>query len=233
VINEAPHFRYMSGGQVSVPIVMHCIGGARHAGAAQHSHSLHSLIWNTPGIKLALPSTASDLKGLFKTAVFDPNPVMIVTHERLYPIEEAIVNGLGPIPFGQALVRRPGRDLTVVATSLMIHYALQVSEQLSSEGIEAEVIDPRTLVPLDEETILESVRKTGRLVVVDETHLSCGVASEVAARVGYQAFRDLKAPIERVATLDVPIPFSPALEPQVIPTPERIAEAIRRAVRYG
>lgn len=233
VINEAPHFRYMSGGQVTVPLVLHCTGGARGAGGAQHSHSPQAMLWNTPGLKLALPATPSDLQGLLKTALADPNPVMIVDHELLYPLEEEIGGTAAPIPLGRGVVRRAGDAVTIVATSLMVHYALAAAEQLAEEGIEVEVIDPRTLVPLDEELILASVAKTGRLVVADESHLSCGVAGEIAARVAYAGFRHLRAPIARVATANVPIPFSPVLEAAVVPGPAHIANAVRQTVEYN
>ena len=232
VINEAPHFRYMSGGQVGVPIVIHCTGGARGAGAAQHSHSPQSMLWNTPGLKLALPSTAADLKALLKTAVADPNPVVIIDHEKLYPMEEEIEDEVPALALGRGIKRREGRDVTIVATSLMARQSLDAVAQLAAEGIEAEVIDPRTLVPFDEALIVSSLAKTGRLVVADETHLSCGVTAEIAARLGRSAFRHLKAPIERVATANMPVPFSPPLESAVVPGPAQIADAARRAVRF-
>lgn len=231
VVNEAPNLRYMSGGQVSVPIVLHCTGGARGAGGAQHSHSPQAMLWNTPGLKLALPATPADLKGLFRTALADPNPVVIVDHERLYPTTGMVANS-ARVPLGIGTVVRAGDDVTVVATSFMVLCALRAAELLEDEDIHAEVVDPRCLVPFDVETILASVRRTGRLVVADETHLSCGVAAEITARVGHAAFAQLKAPIERVATPDLPIPFSPRLEPYVVPGAEQIAEAARRAMRY-
>jgi pyruvate/2-oxoglutarate/acetoin dehydrogenase E1 component len=231
VVNEAPHFRYMSGGQVAVPIVMHCAGGARGAGGAQHSHSPQAMLWNTPGLRIALPATAADVRGLWPAAVADPNPVVVLDGRRLYGTSGPGSDEGTALPLGRGRVRRPGKDVTIVATSWLVHEALAAAEELNREGVDAEVIDPRTLVPLDEELILDSVAKTGRLVVADETHLSCGVGAEIAARIGYQAFGQLKAPIERVATANVPIPFSPALEPEVVPGVRHIVEATIRTLR--
>lgn len=232
VINEAPHFRYMSGGQVEVPIVLHAAGGARGAGGAQHSHSLQAMLWNTPGLRIALPATPADVRGLWPAAVADPNPVVVLDGRHLYATTGPETDDGAGRPLGKGRLRRAGRDVTIVATSWLVGQALLAAEKLSREGIDAEVIDPRTLVPLDEELIVQSAAKTGRLVVADETHLSCGVAGEIAARVGYQLFGRLKAPIERVATDDVPIPFSPALESAVVPKAPRIIEAARRAVSF-
>jgi acetoin:2,6-dichlorophenolindophenol oxidoreductase subunit beta len=232
VINEAPHFRYMSGGQVEVPIVLHAAGGARGAGGAQHSHSPQAMLWNTPGLRLALPASPSDVRGLWPAAVADPNPVVILDGRHLYPMTGPEDDEGSTLPLGKGRIRRAGRDLTIVATSWLVGQALAAAEELSREGIEAEVVDPRTLVPLDEELIMQSVAKTGRLVIADETHLSCGVGAEIAARVGQRAFGRLKAPIERVATADVPIPFSPALEAAVVPRAPQILAAARRAAAY-
>jgi len=232
VINEAPHFRYMSGGQVEVPIVLHAAGGARGAGGAQHSHSLQAMLWNTPGLRIAMPASPSDVRGLWPAAVADPNPVVMLDGRHLYPTTGPESDEGSNLPFGKGRVRRTGTDVTIVATSWLVGQALAAAEELSRDGIDAEVIDPRTLVPLDEDLILQSVGKTGRLVVADETHLSCGVGAEIAARIGHRAFRQLKAPIERVATADVPIPFSPALEPVVVPGISRIVEAAKRATAY-
>jgi acetoin:2,6-dichlorophenolindophenol oxidoreductase subunit beta len=232
VINEAPHFRYMSGGQVEVPIVLHAAGGARGAGGAQHSHSPQAMLWNTPGLRLALPASPSDVRGLWPAAVADPNPVVILDGRHLYPMTGPEDDEGSTLPLGKGRIRRAGRDLTIVATSWLVSQALAAAEELGREGIDAEVVDPRTLVPLDEELIMQSVAKTGRLVIADETHLSCGVGAEIAARVGQRAFGRLKAPIERVATADVPIPFSPALEAAVVPRAPQILAAARRAAAY-
>jgi pyruvate dehydrogenase E1 component beta subunit len=232
VINEAPHFRYMSGGQVEVPIVFHAAGGARGAGGAQHSHSLQAMLWNTPGLRIAMPATPADVRGLWPAALRDPNPVVILDGRHLYPATGPDSEEGSDLPLGKGRVRRPGHDVTIVATSWLVGQALLAAEELGGEGIDAEVIDPRTLVPLDEDLIVRSVAKTGRLVVADETHLSCGVGAEIAARIGYRAFGQLKAPIERVATEDVPIPFSPALEPIIVPKAAQIVAAARRATAY-
>lgn len=230
VINEAPHFRYMSGGQIQVPVVLHAAGGARGAGGAQHSHSLQAMLWNTPGLKLALPASPADVSSLWPAAVADPNPVVILDGRHLYPMTGPESDPGADAPFGAGRIRRAGKDVTIVATSFLVGQALLAADELARDGIDAEVLDPRTLVPLDEGLILQSVRKTRRLVVADETHLSCGVAAEIAARVGYLAFGELQAPIERVATDDVPIPFSPALEPVVVPKAPRIAAAARKTL---
>ncbi len=231
VVNEAPHFRYMSGGQVVVPIVMHCAGGARGAGGAQHSHSPQAMLWNTPGLRIALPATPADVRALWPAAVADANPVVVLDGRRLYGTSGPQSDESCQLPLGRGRVRRPGQDVTIVATSWLVHEALAAADELNQLGVDAEVIDPRTLVPLDEELILDSVAKTGRLVVVDETHLSCGVGAEIAARIGYHAFGQLKAPIERVASADAPIPFSPALEPEVVPGVRDVVEAAIRTLR--
>jgi acetoin:2,6-dichlorophenolindophenol oxidoreductase subunit beta len=190
------------------------------------------MLWNTPGLKIALPASPADVRGLWPAAVADPNPVVVLDGRHLYPTSGPDEDAGAGQPLGKGRVRRPGSDVTIVATSYLVGQALIAAEELSREGIDAEVLDPRTLVPLDQELILASVQKTGRLVVADETHLSCGVGAEIAARVGYALFGRLKAPIERVATADVPIPFSPALEPAIVPKAPRIADAARRAVAY-
>jgi acetoin:2,6-dichlorophenolindophenol oxidoreductase subunit beta len=231
LVNEAAVHHYMSAGRVKLPIVFHCTVGVKGGEAAQHSFSAQAVLWNTPGLKIVLPSTCADLQGLILTAMTDANPVMILSQATLLPLRGEVADAPAAIPFGQAAVTRQGKDITLVATSRLAHHALTAAEQLSVEGVEAEVIDPRTLVPFDEATIVASVRKTGRLVVADETHLSCGVASEIAARIGYAAFHALKAPIERVATPDVPVPFSKTLEQTVVPGPAQIVDAARRALR--
>jgi acetoin:2,6-dichlorophenolindophenol oxidoreductase subunit beta len=227
IVNEAAPARYMSGGQVTVPVVFHLLHGIRGRGAAQHSHSPQAMLWNAPGLEIVLPSSPRDVKGLLKTAVASNNPTVFVDHVKLFELKGPVPDGDFRIPLGVAEVKRPGRDVTVVATSLMVSRSLSAAEALAREGIEVEVVDPRTLVPLDEAAILDSVRKTGRLVVVDECHLRCGVAAEIAALVAEQAFGSLKAPIRRVATADVPIPFSPKLEAFIEPTQDKIEAAIR------
>ncbi|MCL6593332.1 MAG: alpha-ketoacid dehydrogenase subunit beta [Alicyclobacillus sp.] len=230
VVNEAPNLCYMSAGRICVPVVFHILAGARGAGGAQHSHSPQAMLWNTPGLKILIPATPADVVGLLQTAVADPNPCVFVDHIRLFQETGEVPEQQGPIPFGQACIRRPGEDVTVVACGAMVPQALQAAEQLAAEGLEAEVIDPRTLVPFDLATVLASVKRTGRLVVVDETHLSAGVAAEIIARVVEQGVRLRSAP-RRVATLDVPVPYSPVEEAYVVPSAERIAQAIRAVVQ--
>jgi len=243
VCNQAAKMRFMMGGQVSVPLVIRAPVGATGR-AAQHSQSLEAWFMHTPGLKVAFPSTPYDAKGLLKSAIRDDNPVMFFEHKLLYggssPGGKAktAVNDLGDafrpapegeylVPFGSADIKRKGRDVTIVATGMVLHKSLKAAEALSREGVEAEVIDPRTLVPLDRETILESVRRTGRLVVASEDVLSCGVASEIAALAAEEALWSLDAPVRRVAVPDTPIPFAPAMEQAVLPQVETIVKAVR------
>ena len=227
ILNEAANIHYMSGGQTSVPMVIHYNHGVRGGGAAQHSHSPQAMMWNTPGLEIITPSNSADLIGLVLTAVASDNPTIWVDHVRLFDTEGEVPENIDPIPFGRASIPREGTDLTIFASSWMVHRSLEAAETLASEGISVEVVDPRTLVPLDEETILRSVAKTGRLLVVDECHLRCGVGSEIAATVAEHAYGDLLAPIRRLATLDVPVPFSPPLEQYVEPTTAKILAAAR------
>lgn len=231
VVNEAANAFYMSGGQTRAPVVFHLLHGIRGAGAAQHSHSPQAMLWNCPGLEIVLPSSPRDVKGLFITAVNSPNPTIFIDHVQLFEIRGPVPEGDAAIPFGQAEVKRAGRDVTVIATSLEVQRSLNVAEQLAREGIEVEVVDPRTVVPLDFATLLQSVEKTGRVVIVDQCHKSCGIAAELAARIVEEGFDKLKAPIRRVATPDVPIPVSPPLEEFVTPTESRIIEAIRSVLR--
>jgi pyruvate dehydrogenase E1 component beta subunit len=243
IVNQAAKIRFMMGGQVSVPLVIRAPVGATGR-AAQHSQCLEAWFMHAPGLKVAFPSTPYDAKGLLKSAIRDDNPVIFFEHKLLYggssPGGKAktAVDGLGEafrpappgeylVPFGSADVKRPGRDVTVVATGLMVHKALAAAAVLAAEGVETEVIDPRTLVPLDRETILDSVRKTGRLVVVSEDVLTCGVASEIAALAAEGALWSLDAPVARVAVPDTPIPFAPNNEAAVVPGLDAILRAIR------
>lgn len=227
VVNEAANIYYMTGGQTRVPIVFHMLHGLRGGGAAQHSHSPQAMLWNAPGLEIMLPSSPQDLKGLLKTAVRSDNPTIWIDHGRLFEVKGEVPDGDYAIPFGQAQVKRVGSDVSIVATSLMVQRALGAAQELAKEGISAEVVDPRTLVPFDKEAILASVKKTGRLVVVDECHKSCGVAGEIAAIVAEEGYASLKAPIKRVATADVPVPFSPPLEAFIDPTQDKIVAAVR------
>ena len=247
--NQAAKLRFMMGGQVKIPMVVRAPIGSTGR-AAQHSQCLEAWFMHTPGIKIALPCTPYDAKGLLKTAIRDDNPCMIFEHKLLYGGGSTggkaltAVDSLGSeftpapdeeylVPFGEAVVRRSGKDVTVVATSMMVHRALEAAKMLTQEGIDVEVIDPRTIVPLDEETILQSVRKTGRLVVVSEDVLSCGVGAEIVARVAEEAIYYIDAPILRVGVEDTPIPFAPACEQAVVPNAARIAQAVRQVMKDG
>ncbi len=227
VVNEAANAFYMSGGQTRAPVVFHLLHGIRGQGAAQHSHSPQAMLWNCPGLEIVLPSSPRDVKGLLKSAVNSPNPTIFIDHVQLLETRGPVPEGNVAIPFGQAEVKRAGKDVTVIATSVEVQRSLAVAEQLAREGIQVEVVDPRTVVPLDFATLLQSVEKTGRVVIADQCHKSCGIAAELAARIAEEGFDKLKAPIRRVTTPDVPIPFSPPLEEFVTPTEARITEAIR------
>ena len=181
VVNEAANIHYMTGGQTRVPMVIHVNHGIRGGGAAQHSHSPQAMLWNTPGLKIMTPSSARDVRGLLATAVDDDNPVLWADHVKLFDYVDAVPDAPEAIPFGVADIKRAGTDVTIVGTSLMVRRALEAAEDLAADGISAEVVDPRTLVPLDLDTILGSVGRTGRLVVVDECHRSCGVGAELSA----------------------------------------------------
>jgi len=227
VANEAANAFYMSGGQTRVPVVYHLFHGLRGGGAAQHSASPQAMLWNNPGLEIVLPSSPRDVKRLLKSAVASDNPTIFVDHVHLLEIKGDVPENAAPIPFGVADVKRKGNDVTVIATSYMVQRCLQVGDKLAAEKIDVEVVDPRTLVPFDMATVLASVEKTGRVVIVDETHQSCGVAAEIAARIAETGFDKLKAPIRRVSTLDVPVPYSPPLEDYIGPREDRIVEEIR------
>ena len=228
--NQAAKACYMSGGKLNVPMVLRTNMGATRRSAAQHSQSLHALVAHIPGLKVAMPSSAYEAKGLLKTAIRDNNPVVIFEDKLMYQDKAEVPEKEYLIPFGEANIVRPGRDVTFVATSSMVQVALAAAETLAGEGIEAEVIDPRTIVPLDEDTILESVRRTSRAVVIDEGHQSYGASAEIAARISEKAFYHLDAPVIRMGAMDVPVPFSPALEDLTVPTAEGLAANARRIV---
>jgi pyruvate/2-oxoglutarate/acetoin dehydrogenase E1 component len=230
LVNEAAVAHYMSDGRITVPVVYHMLHGVRGGGAPQHSQSPQAMLWNAPGLEIVAPSTPADVKGLLLTAIRSNNPTVVVNHAKLMGIEGEVPAGDSAIPFGRADIKRPGRDVTVVATSFMVQETLKAAEALARDGIEIEVVDPRTQVPFDQATILASVGRTGRLVVVDECPLRGGVASEIAATVAEHGFRSLKAPIVRVARADTPVPFSAPLEAAVTPDPAKIADAVRRVL---
>jgi len=217
----------MSGGGLRVPVVYHMLHGLRGGGAGQHSRSPQAMLWNAPGLEIVLPSSPYDVKGLMRSAIKSDNPTIFINHARLMDLEDHVPAEDYTVPFGQAAIKRAGHDVTVVATSFVVHAALSAAERLAIDGIEVEVVDPRTLVPLDHATILDSVRRTGRLVVVDEAPLSCGVAAEISAIVAEEGFDYLRSPIVRVARPDLPVPFSRPLEDSITPTAERVVEAIR------
>ena len=225
---EAANGFYMSGGKLPVPVTYHCLEGVRGAGAPQHSQSPHAMLWNAPGIEIVMPAMASDVYGLIRTAIQSPNPTMVFSHAKILGVESAVSDERAPLPFGKADIKRKGRDVTIVALSIGVHHALEAAELLAQQGIDAEVVDPRTLVPFDEEAVLASVEKTGRLVVVDEMPLRCSSASEIAATVAEKGFQHLKAPVQRVTRPDVPVPFSPPLEQALTPDAEQIVCAVRR-----
>lgn len=225
VVNEAANVAYMSNGRVSAPIVFHMFHGIRGQGAAQHSSSPQAMLWNAPGLKIVVPSTPYDVKGLLKAAVDDDNPVVFVDHLLLADVRGPVPEELYAIPLGKADVKRAGSDLTIIATSNMVQKALTAAEILAQSGVSVEVIDPRTLEPLDEDALLASVAKTGRLIVADECPLRCGVAAELTAVVAEKAWRQLKAPPRRITRRDVPMPFSPPLEEYVEPTVDKIVAA--------
>ncbi|MCL5104014.1 MAG: alpha-ketoacid dehydrogenase subunit beta [Armatimonadetes bacterium] len=233
LVNQIAKARYMSGGKVRAPLVVRLTIGARGSTAAQHSQSPHAWFVHTPGLYVAAPSTPADCKGLLTSAIRDENPVIFCEHKKLYFVKGQVPDGEYVIPLGVADIKRPGRDVTVVAISIMVHRALAVADRLAVEGIELEVVDPRTLVPMDWETIFRSVRKTGRLVIMDEGPFTGGVAAEIAARVGRDCFDYLDAPIERVCATDTPIPFSPPMEDFVIPQEADLEEAVRRVLGIG
>jgi pyruvate dehydrogenase E1 component beta subunit len=231
VVHQAAMLRYLSGGQVKIPMVIRLPCGAGQGTGSHHAQSMYSWFVHSPGVRVVVPSTAADAKGLMKTALRQDNPVLFFEEKILYRTRwEVPADYNSPdftIPFGKAEVKRPGKDVTVVATLAMVHYAIEAAKRLEEEGISVEVIDPCTLAPLDMETILASVRKTSRLVVVDEAYLSCGIQGEIIAAVTEKAFRHLKAPPIRLGNPGVPLPFAPTLEEAVIPNIDRIERAIR------
>jgi acetoin:2,6-dichlorophenolindophenol oxidoreductase subunit beta len=230
--NQAAKVHYMSGGTLKAPLVVRTTLGASRRSAAQHSQSLHAWPSHIPGLKVALPSTPRDAKGLLKTAIRDDSPVVFFEDKMGYAIKGEVPEGDDfLIPFGQADIKRAGEDITIVATSSMVYVALQAAEQLAAAGISAEVVDPRTTVPLDVETMVRSVKKTSRVIVVDEGYQSYGVTAEIAARIAEAAFYHLDAPVHRMGAMDVPVPFSPVLEDLTVPTAETVAAAARKLCR--
>ena len=228
--NQAALIRYMSGGQVQVPLVIRTVNSIGLSAAAQHSARPESMFMHVPGIKVVIPATPYDAKGLLKTAIRDNNPVLFLEHKMLYQTRCDVPKAEYTIPLGRADITRPGTDVTLIATSWMALKALEAAEELAKQGISAEVIDPRTLVPLDEETLLQSVRKTGRAVVIHEAHAMCGIGAEIAYIISEKAFSYLDAPVKRVTAYQVPIPYSQKLEKLTVPSVQRIVDAAKEVL---
>jgi pyruvate dehydrogenase E1 component beta subunit len=232
IVNEAAIAYSNSAGQTSVPVVFHMLYGLRGGGAAQHSGSPQGWFWNTPGLLVAMPGSPADVKGLLRWASLkSQSPVVFMSHQRLFGLTGPVPDGPFDIPFGQAEVKRSGADVTIVACGVQVPRALEAAEILAkSDGIDCEVVDPRTLQPLDLATILASVRKTGRVVVTDESHDLCGVAAGLAALIADAGFDSLRAPIKRVSTLPAPVPYARTLEEAIAPSVDRITDTIRSVV---
>src|SRR5215831_18776254 len=232
IYNQAAKFRYMFGGKARAPLVIRTLVGAGRSAAAQHSQSPYHIFTSVPGLKVVVPSNAYDAKGLMIQAIRDDDPVVFCEHKLMYDLRTEVPDEAYTIPFGEANIVRDGDDVTVVALARMVHYSNEAADALAKDGIEIELIDPRTTSPLDEDTILESVERTGRLVIVDEATPRCSIATDVAALVADRAFAALKAPVKRVTAPHTPVPFAPVLEKLYIPSPERIAAAIREVHGY-
>jgi len=231
VINEAPRMRYMSGGQVKVPLVLKAGYGFTCGWAGQHTGTLTALFMGVPGLKVVVPSTAADAKGLMATAIRDDNPVVFLHHYLLTLEQGEVPDGEYLVPFGKAAVRRAGGDVTIVATGWMVPRALAAAQQLEKDGVNAEVIDPRTVAPLDLDTILKSVDKTGRVILVDQATRHASVSALIAADIAEHRFKALKAPVVQVTAADTTIPYSEPLEAYVIPDEARIVNAVRSLLR--
>jgi pyruvate/2-oxoglutarate/acetoin dehydrogenase E1 component len=233
IINQMAKMHYMFGGRGRVPMVLRTNIGAGRGTGAQHSQSFHAAFAHTPGLVVVAPATPYDAKGLLIEAIKNDNPVAFIEHKKLYVEKGPVPEEMYAIPFGQADVKREGKDITIVATHAMVLRSLKVADEVAKEGIDIEVIDPRTIVPLDKSRILESVRKTGRLLVADEGPKTCGVGAEIAAIVAEEGLHYLKAPVIRVCSPDTPVPFSPPLEKAYIPDEKNLLPAIRRLMEYA
>jgi len=230
IVNQAAKHRYMSGGQLKVPLTVRTQGGAGWSPGAQHAQQVEAWFVHVPGLKVVFASTPTDVRGLLWSSIYDDNTVIFFEHRILYPIKEDVPEELEPIPLGRARVHREGEDVTVVATGRLVHEALKAAGEAEGEGISVEVVDPRTLQPLDEETIVASVKKTNRCVVAHEAVVRMGFGAEVAAVVQHQAFDWLDAPVERVGSKFTPIPFAPVMEQFVVPQASDVLDAIRATV---
>lgn len=233
IYNQAAKFRYMFGGKAKTPLVIRSTIGAGLRAGAQHSQTLHPMVTMVPGLKVVMPSSPYDAKGLMIEAIRDDDPVIFLESKLLYAMEEDVPDEAYTIPFGEANVVQDGDDITLIGFGAMIPRIQAVAKKLAAEGISAEIIDPRTTSPLDDETILESVEKTGRLVVVDESPPRCSLAADIAAIVADEGFDDLKAPIKMVTCPHTPVPFAPNLEDEFLPNPRRIEEAARAVLKHG
>ena len=227
IVNQAAKIRFMFGGKAKLPLVIRTMCGAGTGSAAQHSQNLEAWFYHIPGLKVAIPSTPYDAKGLLKTAIRDDNPVIFIEYKRLYHVKASVPSDEYLIPFGKADIKKEGKDVTVVATSAMVYEALKTQEILNKEGISIEVIDPRTLYPFDKDTIIESVKKTGKLIIVHEAIIRGGIGGEISAIVMEEAFDYLNAPIKRIGGIDVPMPYAKNLEEEVIPDYEDIIKAVK------
>lgn len=230
LVNQAAKMRYMFGGKISLPMVVRLPGGAGTRAAAQHSQSLESWLTHVPGLKIVYPSNAEDAAGLMLTAIDDDNPVIYFEHKILYAMEGEVSDKIEPIPFGKAKIKREGKDVTIITYAKQVYDSLEAAKKLEAEGIDVEVIDLRTLYPLDKEAIEKSVKKTGKVVLVSEEVKRGGYIGEIAAMIAEDFFYDLDAPVVRVGTLNVPIPFSPVLEDYVVPRVEDIVKAVKKLV---
>jgi pyruvate dehydrogenase E1 component beta subunit len=231
IYNQAAKFRYMFGGKATTPLTIRTMIGAGFSAAAQHSQAIYPIFTHIPGLKVVLPSNAYDAKGLIIQAIRDDDPVIFCEHKLAYDLACEVPDESYTIPFGEAAVPREGRDVTIVAFSHMVNHAIAVADELKADGLSVEVIDPRTTSPLDEDTILESVERTGRLVVVDEASPRCGMAADIAALVAAKGFDDLKTGVKLVTPPHTPVPFAPSLEQLYIPSPAKIAAAARAVVK--
>jgi pyruvate dehydrogenase E1 component beta subunit len=231
MVNQAAKAHYMSGGKLAAPLVMRTTMGAGRRSAAQHSQSLYAWFCHIPGLKVAIPSTPYDAKGLLKSAIRDNNPVIFFEDKMMYQLKGPVPTEEYTIPLGRADIKRAGEDITIIATSSMVHVALKAADQLAEQGINAEVIDPRSLFPLDAETLIASAKKTSRVIIIDEAYRRYGITGELAATVAEGAFYYLDAPIRRLAALDTPVPFSPALEDLTIPNEALLVKTALELVR--
>ncbi len=230
IVNQAAKHRYMSGGQLTVPLTIRTQGGAGWSPGAQHAQQLEAWLVHVPGLKVAYPSTPEDVRGMLWTSIYDDNPVVFFEHRLLYPVKGQVPDELEPIPLGKARVIREGTDVTVIAIGPLVHRALEAAKQAEADGISVEVVDPRTLQPLDEDSLVASVKKTNRAVVAHEAVERMGFGAEVAAVLQYKAFDYLDAPIERVGAKFAPLAFAPVMEQYVVPNAEDVLAAIRRTV---